>query len=383
MQFDVAVIGLGGMGSAALAHCATRGASAIGIEQFGIAHHLGSSHGKSRMIRKAYFENQAYVPLVLRAYELWRELERTAGEELLRITGVLAVGQESSTIVRRTLETAAKHDLPVEQLSAREIQARYPIVKLLPGESGVFENDGGVLDPERAVAAHVRVAEQRGAKVHSNVVMQSWHAVSDGFEIQLSDGSRIEARALVLTIGPWFKSLLESLGVPLTVQRNVQIWFVPPTGAYAAGRFTSFLVDRPELPAPLYGFPDFGDGMKAAFHGYGEATDADHLERDIDSSRDVAPLVAALEEWLPGATNRVLGATPCMYSLTPDHDFVIDHHPKHPNLVLCGGFSGHGFKFAPVVGEIAADLALEGGTRHDIEFLSLERFARRRRHCST
>lgn len=375
MRFDVAVVGLGGMGSAALAHCAARGASVIGIEQFGIAHDLGSSHGKSRMIRKAYFENPAYVPLILRAYGLWRELEREAGEELLRITGVLAVGQESSKIVERTRHTATLHGLPLEQLSKREIEARYPTLKLLPGEVGVFEPDGGVLDPERAVAAHARVAEQHGAELRCDVSMQSWHPTARGFEIHLSDGSRVEAGALVLTIGPWFKTLLESLGAPIDVQRNVQVWFQPSTDAYAAGRFTSFLLDRPGLPAPLYGFPDFGAGLKAAFHGHGDLTLADRIDRSIDPSRDVAPLSAAMEQWMPGATAGFRAAKACMYTLTTDHDFVIDRHPAHPNLVMCGGFSGHGFKFAPVVGEIAADLALDGGTRHDIDFLLLKRFA--------
>ena len=375
MQFDVAVVGLGGMGSATLAHCAARGASVIGFEQFGIAHDLGSSHGKSRMIRKAYFENPAYVPLILRAYELWRELEREAGEELLRITGVLAVGQESSKIVERTRHTATLHGLPLEQLSKREIEARYPTVKLLPSEVGVFEPDGGVLDPERAVAAHARVAEQRGAEMRCDVAMQSWQPTPDGFEIRLSDGSRVEARALVLTTGPWLKPMLESLGAQIDVQRNVQVWFNPSTDAYSADRFTSFLLDRPGLPAPLYGFPDFGAGLKAAFHGAGDLTDADHVDRSIDAPRDIAPLVAAMEQWMPGAAAAVGAAKACMYTLTTDHDFVIDRHPAHANLVMCGGFSGHGFKFAPVVGEIAADLALDSGTRHDVEFLSLRRFA--------
>ena len=374
-MFDVAIIGLGGMGSAALAHCAARGASAIGVEQFDVAHDRGSSHGKSRMIRKAYFENQAYVPLVLRAYELWRELERDTGEELLRITGVLAVGQETSTIVERTRHTAAQHGLPLEELSKREIESRYPTLKLLPGESGVLETDGGVLDPERCVAAHVRLAERRGAELRCGIAMQSWHATSAGFEVRLSDGTGFETRALVLTLGPWFKSTLESLGVPIEVQRNVQVWFSPATDAYRAGRFPSFLLDRTELPAPLYGFPDFGAGVKTAFHRHGEITEPDLLDRTVQDARDVAPVAAALEKWMPGAAGGVLGETPCMYTLTPDHDFVIDRHPDHPKLVLCGGFSGHGFKFAPVVGEIAADLALDDGTRHDIGFLSLRRFA--------
>jgi sarcosine oxidase/N-methyl-L-tryptophan oxidase len=160
------------------------------------------------------------------------------------------------------------------------------------------------------------------------------------------------------------------------VQRNIQAWFSPGTHAYDAPGFPGFLVNRQDLPAPLYGFPDFGDGVKAAFHGSGDLTDANHVNREVDLVRDVEPIARALEQWMPGAAQTLREAKPCMYTLTPDEHFVIDHHPDHGNLVLCGGFSGHGFKFAPVIGEIGAELALDGGSRHVIEFLSLRRFRR-------
>jgi len=159
------------------------------------------------------------------------------------------------------------------------------------------------------------------------------------------------------------------------VQRNVQAWFSPATKAYDASRFPGFLLDRRGLAAPLYGFPDFGDGVKAAYHGLGDLTDAQHVDRTVNIARDVEPIVRELERWMPGAAGTFREAKPCMYTLTPDGNFVIDRHPKHAGVILCGGFSGHGFKFAPVIGEIGADLALEGGSRHDIEFLSLRRFA--------
>jgi glycine/D-amino acid oxidase-like deaminating enzyme len=160
------------------------------------------------------------------------------------------------------------------------------------------------------------------------------------------------------------------------VQRNIQAWFAPGTHAYDAPGFPAFLLNRRGLPAPLYGFPDFGDGIKAAFHGLGDLTDAKHLDREIDPARDVKPAAQALEQWMPGAARTFREAKPCMYTLTPDENFVIDRHPEHENLILCGGFSGHGFKFAPVIGEIGADLALDGGSRHEVEFLSLRRFQR-------
>ena len=374
MGYDVAVVGLGGIGSAVLAHCAARGASVIGLEQFGPAHDLGSSHGKTRMIRKAYFEDPAYVPLVLRAYELWRELELKTGEEILRITGVLSVGEETSEIIRGTRRAASEHDLSVESLSGREVKARYPTLELWKDEVALFEVDAGVLNPERAVRAHLKFAESSGAEIRFGVAVESWHATDKGFELRLSDGAQVLASKLVLALGPWFQETLESLGVRIRVQRNIQAWFLPGTHAYDAPGFPAFLVSRRGLPAPLYGFPDFGDGIKAAFHGFGDLTDAKHISREVDPARDVEPIARALEEWMPGAAKTLREAKPCMYTLTPDENFVIDHHPDHGNLILCGGFSGHGFKFAPVVGEIGADLALGGGSRHGIEFLSLRRF---------
>jgi sarcosine oxidase len=376
MDHDVAVVGLGGMGSAILGHCAARGASVIGLEQFRPVHDLGSSHGKARMIRKAYFEDPAYVPLVLRAYELWRELERTAGEEILRITGVLSIGEETSEIIRGTLRAASEHDLPVESLSQREIKARYSTLELWKDEVALFEMDGGVLNPERAVRAHLNLAESSGAEMRFGVAMESWHATDTGFELRLSDGTQISASKLVLALGPWFQETLESLGVRIRVQRNIQAWFSPGTHVYDAPGFPAFLVNRRGLPAPLYGFPDFGDGIKAAFHRFGDLTDAKHINREVDPARDVEPIARALEQWMPGAAKTLREAKPCMYTLTPDENFVIDHHPDHASLILCGGFSGHGFKFASVIGEIGADLALDGGSRHGIEFLSLRRFRR-------
>lgn len=376
MGYDVAVVGLGGMGSAILAHCAARGASAIGIEQFEPAHDRGSSHGKTRMIRQAYFEDAAYVPLVLRAYELWRELERAAGDEILRSTGVLSIGEESSKIIQGTRRAAIDHGLPVESLSQREVKARYPSLELRQDEVALLEIDGGVLDPERAVRAQLKVAEANRAEMRFGIAMESWHAIDKGFELRLTDGTQLSANKLVLSLGPWFQKTLEALGVRIRVQRNIQAWFSPDSHAYDAPGFPAFLVDRKDLPAPLYGFPDFGDGVKAAFHGFGDLTDAEHIDRAVDPARDVEPIGRAMEQWMPGAARTLREAKPCMYTLTPDEHFVIDHHPDHTGLILCGGFSGHGFKFAPVVGEIAAGLALDGGSRHGIEFLSLRRFLR-------
>ncbi len=375
MKYDVAVIGLGGMGSAILAQTSARGASVLGIEQYQPAHALGSSHGRTRMIRKAYFEDPAYVPLLRRAYELWRELERATGEVIFTRTGVLLVGQPTSAILAGAQRAAREHNLPLTTLSGGDVTARYPGARLLPGEIAVLEEDAGVLDPEGAVKAHLKVAGLQGAEARFGLTMTRWEPGDAGFEIFLSDGTRASARTLVLSLGPWFKDTLESFGVPIRVQRNVQAWFAPAGDTYGAAGFPAFLVDRHELPAPIYGFPDFGHGVKAAFHGGGAETTVGQINREIDAARDIDPIARALESWMPEAPHRLRDASVCMYTLTPDEHFVIDRAPDNPHLILCGGFSGHGYKFAPVVGEIAAGLALDGGSRHNVEFLSLRRFS--------
>ncbi len=370
----VLVVGLGAMGSSAAMQCALRGAHVRGIDRYARGHALGASNGKSRIIRQAYYEDAAYVPLLLRAYELWRDLERRSNEDVLRLVGLLLAGKEDSAILQRTLAAAREHLLNVEALDARDMRRRFPPLLLDPGEVGVFEPLGGLVVPEAAVRAFQCVAEDAGAELRFETKMENWSAGNDGVEVALEDGTRLRGDALVLALGPWFEAAMAGAGVPMRVQRNVQLWFSPATYAYDAARFPAFLVDRPSLPSPLYGFPDLGDGVKAAFHGYGAFANPDGLDRGIDAKSDVAPVARALDAWMPGAAANFLEGKACMYALTPDEHFVVDVHPQHRNVVLCGGFSGHGFKFASVVGEVVADLALAGETQHDVGFLSAERF---------
>lgn len=376
-MYDAIVAGLGGMGSAVLARCAMRGAKVLGIEQFSPVHDLGASSGKTRMIRQAYYEDPAYVPLLFRAYELWRDVERRSGEELLRITGLLMTGPEDGEIVGGSSRTAQQHGLPVEYLTAKDIRARYPSLDVRGDEVAVFEREGGVVFPERAIRAHLELARKAGAQTCFDVAMIGWDADGDRVAVSLADGTRVEARSLVLTMGPWLEDEFVRLGIPLEIQRKVQVWFTPRTHAYDAGAFPSFLLERRGFPYALYGFPDFGDGVKAAFHGTGERTHPPQLDRAIDPGRDVQPVAAALDAWMPQAAGEYREGKACMYSMTPDGHFIVDRHPGYGNIVLMGGFSGHGYKFASVMGEVGADLALEGATGYDIGFLSMHRFVKR------
>jgi sarcosine oxidase len=375
--YDAIVAGLGGMGSAVLARCAMRGASVLGIEQFGPAHDRGASAGKTRMIRQAYYEDPAYVPLLFRAYDLWRDVEVRTSRQLLKITGLLMTGPETGEIVLGSSRTAREYDLIVEYLSAADVRRRFPVLNVRDEEVAVFEREGGVVFPERAIRAHLDLARQAGAQARFDVAINAWRAEDDGVVVELADGTRVQGRALVLTMGPWLNLEFARIGVPLQIQRKVQVWFTPRIHAYDAGAFPAFLLERSGLPAALYGFPDFGDGVKAAFHGSGELTQPQQLDRGIDRVRDVEPVAAALDSWMPQAAGEYREGKACMYAMTADGHFVVDRHPAHSNVVLMGGFSGHGFKFASVMGEVGADLALEGATRYDIAFLSVNRFAKK------
>ncbi len=370
---DIAVVGLGGIGSAILAECARRNVSCLGIEQYQRGHDLGASSGKTRLFRKAYFEDARYVPLLNRAEEKWRELEAAGNEKLLTVTGLLLVGKKESVLLERSYRAAVEHQLPVERLSDLEIKERYPQVKLDSDEVGVFEPAAGVLKPEEGIAAHLKLAELRGATLLFSIGMTEWRSDGDAIVLTLADHSEIRARTLILALGPWFEREMKSIGVSLRIQRNVQAWFEPEQSSFRAGSFPAFLIERSSLPAPFYGFPDFGDGLKVAFHGHGVITSPEQVVRTVDYDEDVRPLVEGLSNWLEGNFS-YSAAKPCLYSLTPDENFVIDRHPQEEKVILCGGFSGHGYKFAPVIGEIAAELALEGKSRHAIEFLSARRF---------
>jgi sarcosine oxidase len=372
-KYDAIVVGLGGMGSAALANAARRGLRVLGLDQFTRGHDLGASSGRSRIIRKAYFEHPAYVPLLLRAYELWREMESESGCAVLHVTGMLVAGKPESALVTGAKRSARIHGLALEKLTAQDMARRFPMFQPRPDETGVYEPDGGYLVPEAAIAGFLSIAERHDADMRFETSVTDWSQTPAGVRITTSDGSEYGAGRLALCAGPWFGNFATDLGVSITVQRNVQYWFDPVDDRFAAARCPVFFLDREGLPAHMYGFPDTGDGVKAAFHGYGETTTPETLARSV-STIEIERLCRVLEEWMPGSARTFKMAKACMYSVTPDQHFVISALPGRPNVVVAGGFSGHGFKFASVVGEIVADLLIDRATRHNIDFLSPKRF---------
>lgn len=376
-MYDSIVVGLGGMGSAAAAHLARRKQRIVGLEQFSPAHALGSSHGKTRIIRQAYYEDPAYVPLLLRAYELWHELERETGQTLLRRTGGLMVGLPDSPLVAGSQRSAREHGLAHDVLDAREMRRRFPATNPRAGEVGVFELPAGMLFPERCVQAHLDSAARGGAELHFDTPVSDWGMTEHGAAYATTTaGDRFEAGNLLVCAGAWVERWASQMGVPIRIERNVMHWFEGAPAALAElQELPVFILDRAGSPA-LYGFPYIeGQGLKAAFHHSGTYTTPDALERTVKPA-EAAPVQAALAQWLPAAATRCIESVACMYSLTPDEHFVVGLHPTLPNVVVAAGFSGHGFKFCSVMGEIMADLAMQRATRHPIELFSPTRFKR-------
>ncbi len=349
----------------------------LGLEQFEIGHDRGSSHGRSRVIRKAYFEDPRYVPLLHRAYELWRELEKETGVKLLHLVGCLNMGPPGHESIRGVLSSVREHGLAHEVVSAEEIRGRWPALRPNEGDIGLYEPEAGFLVPEECVRLQAEQARRQGAVIRVGERLLRWSADSRTVAVE-TDRGRYAAERLVITAGPWLPEVLSELEVPVSVERQVQLWFEPkgsPGGAsvaLAAGRmpvFIHFLGDR-----SYYGIPPRGnEGIKVARHHGGEITTAAAIDRAV-RPQDEADVRGYLRRHLPEADGRLMDAKVCMYTNTPDHHFIIDFHPAHPNVVIAGGFSGHGFKFSAVVGEILADLAVEGSTSQPIDLFALMRF---------
>jgi sarcosine oxidase len=373
-MYDAVVLGLGGMGSAVLAHCAARGLRALGVEQFEPLNTRGASHGRTRIIRQAYFEHPSYVPLLKRAYELWDELERRSGTVLRARTGGVFVGRPESDVVAGTLASAREHGLPHEILDAPALRRRYPQFRPRDDEIGVFEGVAGALFPERCVLAHLQAAIADGAEARFGSRVTGWEAGDDRVVVDLADETVLASR-LVVCAGAWLGQTLAGLGLPLRVERNVQFWFEPRRPeSVAPSALPIFCLRRDDLPFMFYGFPDFGDGPKCAFHHSNVDVEIDALDRAV-SDGEVEAARATLSSWLPDAAGALRDAVVCTYTMTPDEHFIVGPLPQTPSVIVAGGFSGHGFKFCGVVGEVVANLVTRGEPGHPIVLFEPARFA--------
>jgi sarcosine oxidase len=362
-RFDVIVVGLGGMGSAAAAHAASRGKRVLGLEQFQPAHDRGSSHGRSRVIRLAYFEHPAYVPLLRRAYELWSRLEEQTGRHLLQITGGLMIGAPEGNVVAGSLRSAREHHLEHELLDASQIRARFPALTPSRDTVALFEHAAGIVFPEEAIRAHLDVAVDHGAQAHFDERVEQWTVTSSGTIDVRTSRARYETDRLILAPGSWAPELFKIDWLPLEVEPQQLHWFDP------AGGTAPFTPDR----FPIYIW-DLGNGVQ--FYGF-PADEAGRVKVAFFRSRVTGEeaMRSALAPCIPALAGGALKETvSCKYTLTPDHHFVIGRHVDFENVVIASPCSGHGYKFASVIGEILADLAIDGATRHPIGLFDPSRF---------
>jgi sarcosine oxidase len=372
--YDVIVLGLGAMGSAAVYHLAARGARVCGIERHGIGHDRGSSHGATRMFRKAYFEHPDYLPLLERSKAGWQRLEEASGCRLFVQNGLILSGVPESPLIRGLEACYSTHDLPHRKMSAIEAQAEFHQFTLPPDHVVYHDPEAGFLLPEACIEQHVTLAQQQGADLLIHEDALTWR--SDHASVTVTTNQReITASALILTVGPWAGAALGELGATLSVLRKVQLWYSAPDMAnYRAGEMPCFYIDTGY--GGFYGFPALDElGIKLAEHTGGKPTDdPDRLDRGL-MAEDETNIHRVLGEVFPLLKLHRTHFSVCMYSMTADHHFIIDRHPHHENVIIGAGFSGHGFKFAPVVGEVLADLAVDGTTIHPVEFFKLDRFA--------
>lgn len=371
--FDVIVLGVGGMGSAACFELARRGRRVLGLEQYPLVHDRGSSHGLTRIIRTAYYEHPNYVPLLRRAWVRWYELEQRTGRHLLTECPCLNIGIDGGELIQGVRKSAAEHGLTIKNMTAADIARRTPF-RFPEGYSGVLERQAGFLYVEECVRAHIDASVALGAEIHAEEPVLEWKMVGDDVEVRTAKET-YRASRLVITAGAWATKLLADLGVPLKVMRQVMVWFDVSENPYTFRRdhFPIFIAETPQ--GDFYGLPAIDEyGLKVARHyGAPELAGPDEVNWEA-TTEDVPPLKAFLSRHVVGVGKKVTEGRVCMYTVTPDKHFVIDRHPEHANVSFAAGFSGHGFKFASVVGEILADLAERGETNHSIEMFRATRF---------
>lgn len=368
-HYDVIIVGLGAMGSAAAYHLARRGQRVLGIDRFSPPHTMGSSHGKTRIIREAYFEDPSYVPIVQRAYQLWDDLSLLSDTTLLLPTGGLMIGASDSVVFNGARQSAETHRLTHEILSGDQVRARFPALRPDQDMRAVLEPRAGILFPERCIHAHLRLAAQHGAHLRTEEPVLHWKATAEGVEVTTTK-STYRAGKLILSAGSWARELLPDLRPPLVIERQTLFWFEPKSEPriFYPERCPVHLWQIPGAAGRrfFYGFPDLGDGVKIAWHHQGTLVSPDFVSRDVTPD-EIESMRGLLRQYLPAAEGRFRSGTVCLYTNTPDEHFWIDFHPSHPQVIIASPCSGHGFKFASAVGEILTELALSGKSRFDLQ----------------
>lgn len=377
--YDAIVIGVGGMGSATLYHLAKRGLSVLGIEQFGIPHDMGSSHGLTRIIRLAYYEDSSYVPLLHRTYELWNTLEQESGEKLFYQTGSIDMGSEDSDVFAGSLHSCIEHNLEHEVLNSQQLRERFPGYRMPSHIRAVFQPQGGLLVPESCITAHVDVAQKHGAIVHTGERVQGWEILNDGRVQVTTDKGTYTTEKLVICGGAWAYKLVPELTNKAVPERQVLIWLeTKKPDWFTPEHFPVWNATVEE--GRYYGFPEFNPsgetpGMKyGRWHHREEICDPDSVGRNV-YPEDEMLLRQFGEKYFPDGAGKTLAMKACMFTNTPDEHWIMQTLPDAPQVSIAAGFSGHGFKMVSVIGEIMADLAQMGQTNHDISLHQLSRLS--------
>ncbi len=373
-HYDAIVVGCGAMGSSASYNLARRGLRVLTLDRFGLNHELGSSHGKTRIIRLAYYEDGRYVPLLKRAFESWAELEKWSGRELLRMTGGLMIGRPEGELVAGVLRSAKSYSLQHRELSAREAQEEFGAFRLEDVYSAVYEESAGILFPEECIRAFVGRAEESGCEFRFSEPATRWRRTGEGIEVETAKEG-YSADKIVFCAGAWTGELLGHL-LPLEVERQVPFWFESRgERRFMPDEMPVFIMEE-DPGLFFYGIPDVGHGVKVARTHGGEVVQADQVHREV-TAEDAAPVEGFVSRRINGLTLPAVSSTTCLYTNTPDLNFAVGLHPEDPRVAVVSACSGHGFKFAGVLGEVVADLVTGGRSAHDISFLGLDRFARR------
>lgn len=385
MVYDVIVLGLGAMGSAASYQLAKSGAKVLGLDQFAPPHTQGSTHGDSRITRQAIGEGDHYTPIVLRAYDIWREIEAETGKNLLEVTGGLIIsgGKDRGTnhmedFFETTLAAAKRYNVEHEILDATAMRRRFPQFNVRDEERGYFEKNAGFLRPEACIEAQLQLAEKYGATLYKNEKVESFEDTTEGVIVHTSQG-KYRAKKLVITAGPWFPVLFPEYAEYFSVRRQIMFWFAPQKSIepFLPENCPIYIWELPGRETGIYGFPAIDGshgGVKVATEQYLETSDPDHVSR-IVTDADVEDMYKnCVAPFLPGLSQECVKTVTCLYTVTPDFEFVIDFHPEHQNIILASPCSGHGFKHSAAIGEILSDLARTGKSKTDISQFSIRRF---------
>lgn len=375
--FDVAVIGAGTMGMAAGAFLAQKKVETVLIDAFDPPHNHGSHHGDTRMIRHAYGEGRHYVTLVKRAQQLWEELEEQTSYRIFKKTGVIGLGSKDSSFLKETIAAARKYELPLEVLNSDEVNENWPGFSVPEHFIGCYEAESGFIYSENAIRAYKEMALKNGAELVTNTPVQHIE-IDDKIGVKIITENKVfRAKKVIITVGAWASKLLPDLKLPIQPTRKAFGWFGAPGNLYDQSSFPSFYIeDQDDM---CYGFPSIdGAGLKIGRSDGGQKIDPNqHTQNFGQYDSDEGELRSFLASYMPEANGTLIQGKTCLYTLSTDNDFIIDHHPENDRLIFACGFSGHGFKFASVMGEVLTQLATEGRSKYDISPFSLKRFTSR------